>query len=142
MANELRNPNDFFDLLPSFFDGRLLKDKEWFPQSLDSFKADIQETDTEYHVHVDLPGYKKEDISIDYNQDMLTIQAKREENKEEKQEENNYIRRERSYGSVSRQFYLSQVKEDDIHASYKEGVLQITLPKKEDGEERKQINIE
>ena len=93
-------------------------------------------------MHVDLPGYKKEDISIDYNQDILTIQAKREEDKEEKEEDNTYIRRERSYGSVSRQFYLSHVKEDDIHASYKEGVLQITLPKKEEGEERKQINIE
>lgn len=142
MANDLRNPNDFFDFLPSLLDGRLLKDKDWLPQSLGSFKADIKETDQEYQVHLDLPGYEKDNISIEYNQDILTVKAERKEEKQEKNEKNQYIRQERSYGTVSRQFYLAHVNEAEVKASYQDGVLQITLPKQEDQKEKKQIPID
>lgn len=141
MANDLKNQNDFFDFLPSLLDGRLFKGRDMMP-SLDSFKADIKETDTDYEVKVDLPGYEKDNISIDYHQEILTVKAERQEEKEEKHEEDNYIRQERSYGTVSRQFYLTNVKEDNIKASYEDGVLHITLPKQEEGKDKKRITIE
>ena len=142
MSNDLRNQNDFFDFLPSFLDGRFFRDKDWMPQSLSAFKADIKENDNHYEVHLDLPGYDKDNISIEYHQDILTVKAQRQEEKEEKQDENNYIRRERSSGTVSRQFYLANVDGNQIKASYQDGVLQVTLPKKENGEGKKKISIE
>lgn len=141
MANDLKNQNDFFDFLPSLLDGRLFKGRDMMP-SLDSFKADIKETDQDYEVKLDLPGYEKENLSIDYHQDILTVKAERREEKEEKNEEDHYIRKERSYGTVSRQFYLTNVKEDEIKASYSDGILEIRLPKQEEGKEKKQIKIE
>ncbi|WP_195955444.1 Hsp20/alpha crystallin family protein, partial [Clostridium saudiense] len=110
--------NDFFndDMLSKF-------------NSSGSFKTDIRETPEEYIVHAELPGVKKEDIKIDYNNNYLTISATRNNESEEKKD--NYIRRERSYGSVSRGFYISNVNKDSIKAKFDNGVLNIELPKKE-----------
>ena len=110
--------NDFFidDMLPKF-------------NSSGSFKTDIKETPEEYIVHAELPGVKKEDIKVDYNNNYLTISATRNNESEEKKD--NYIRRERSYGSVSRGFYISNVNKDSIKAKFDNGVLNIELPKKE-----------
>ncbi|MDU3722895.1 MAG: Hsp20/alpha crystallin family protein, partial [Clostridium celatum] len=82
-----------------------------------------------YVVHAELPGVKKEDINIDYNNNYLTISATRNNEYEEKKD--NYIRRERSYGSVSRGFYISNVDKNLIKAKFDNGVLNIELPKKE-----------
>ena len=110
--------NDFFndDMLSKFNSSR-------------SFKTDIKETPEEYIVHAELPGVKKEDIKVDYNNNYLTISATRNNESEEKKD--NYIRRERSYGSVSRGFYISNVNKDSIKAKFDNGVLNIELPKKE-----------
>ena len=110
--------NDFFndDMLSKF-------------NSSGSFKTDIKETPEEYIVHAELPGVKKEDIKIDYNNNYLNISATRNNESEEKKD--NYIRRERSYGSVSRGFYISNVNKDSIKAKFDNGVLNIELPKKE-----------
>ena len=110
--------NDFFndDMLSKF-------------NSSGSFKTDIKETPEEYIVHAELPGVKKEDIKVDYNNNYLTISATRNNESEEKKD--NYIRRERSYGSVSRGFYISNVNKDSIKAKFDNGVLNIELPKKE-----------
>ena len=110
--------NDFFndDMLSKF-------------NSNGSFKTDIKETPEEYIVHAELPGVKKEDIKVDYNNNYLTISATRNNESEEKKD--NYIRRERSYGSVSRGFYISNVNKDSIKAKFDNGVLNIELPKKE-----------
>ena len=110
--------NDFFndDMLSKF-------------NSSGSFKTDIKETPEEYIVHAELPGVKKEDIKIDYNNNYLTISATRNNESEEKKD--NYIRRERSYGLVSRVFYISNVNKDSIKAKFDNGVLNIELPKKE-----------
>ena len=110
--------NDFFndDMLSKF-------------NSSGSFKTDIKETPKEYIVHAELPGVKKEDIKVDYNNNYLTISATRNNESEEKKD--NYIRRERSYGSVSRGFYISNVNKDSIKAKFDNGVLNIELPKKE-----------
>ena len=110
--------NDFFndDMLSEFNSGG-------------SFKTDIKETPEEYVVHAELPGVKKEDINIDYNNNYLTISANRNYENEEKKD--NYIKRERSYGAVSRGFYISNVDKSLIKAKFDNGVLSIELPKKE-----------
>ena len=110
--------NDFFndDMLSAF-------------NSNGSFKTDIKETPEGYIVHAELPGVKKEDINIDYNNNYLTISANRNYENEEKKD--NYIKRERSYGAVSRGFYISNVDRSLIKAKFDNGVLSIELPKKE-----------
>ena len=104
----------------------------WGDMAATDFKTDIKETPEEYIVHAELPGVKKEDIKIDYNNNYLTISATRNNESEEKKD--NYIRRERSYGSVSRGFYLNNVNKDLIKAKFDNGVLNVHLPKKEKSE--------
>ena len=91
------------------------------------FNADIKETDNEYLVIAELPGVKKEDISLEYNNNQLVISAKRDEFINE--EKDNYIRRERHYGNFSRAFYVDNVNKDDILAKFENGELKIVLPK-------------
>ena len=113
------------DMFNDFFNDDMLSEFN----SSGRFKTAIKETPEEYIVHAELPGVKKEDIKIDYNNNYLTISATRNNESEEKKD--NYIRRERSYGSVSRAFYISNVNKDSIKAKFDNGVLNIELPKKE-----------
>ena len=113
------------DMFNDFFNNEMLSTFN----SNGSFKTDIKETPEGYIVHAELPGVKKEDINIDYNNNYLTISANRNYENEEKRD--NYIRRERSYGSVSRGFYISNVDKNLIKAKFYNGVLNIELPKKE-----------
>lgn len=107
------------------------------------FDVDIEETGTEYKVQADLPGLKKEDIQLDYTDNVLSISAHQETETEEKDEEKNYIRRERSSRSYSRQFLIKNVDESAITASFENGVLMVGLPKKEkDDPKTKRIEIE
>lgn len=103
-----------------------------FPQmpQMPSFKTDIKDEGDKYIIEAELPGFKKEDIKADINDNMLTITAEHTEENDEKDNKGNYIRRERSYGSVSRSFDISEVKAEEIGASYENGVLTLTLPKK------------
>lgn len=90
-------------------------------------KADIRETENEWLIDAELPGVDKKDIQIDLNDGYLTISVER---KNEVNEENEkFVRRERSYGSYQRCFYVDDVKEDEIKASYKDGILSLTVPK-------------
>ena len=92
-------------------------------------RTDIVDNGDAYELTADLPGFKKEDISIDLNGDCLTISAEhKEESNDEK--EKNYIRRERRYGSVKRSFDISGIRADEIAEQYTDGVLHLTLPKK------------
>lgn len=105
-----------------------------------SFRVDLKENDDNYVVEADLPGIKKEAIDIDYNNNYLTISAKRDDALEEKKE--NYVRRERHYGEFQRSFYIDNVDENKIDASFSDGVLRITLPKLQKGSiKRRKINI-
>ena len=113
------------DMFNDFFNDDMLSEFK----SCGSFKTDIKETPEEYVVHAELPGVKKEDINIDYNNNYLSISATRNNEFEEKKD--NYIRRERSYGSVSRGFYINNVNKEAIKAKFDNGVLTIDLPKKE-----------
>ena len=95
-------------------------------------KTDVKETDTEYVVEIDLPGFKKEEIRMQLENGSLTVSASKGLEKDEKNENGSYIRRERYAGSMSRSFYVGEhVKEEDIHPRYENGILAFHLPKEE-----------
>lgn len=125
--NSVTKRGDYFNqLFDNFFNDDFLAPMTHFGNS---FKVDLKETENEYIVEADLPGINKEAIDIEYENNYLTVSAKREETIENK--DNNYVRRERSYGQFSRRFYIDNVDEQKIDASFKDGVLKITLPKLE-----------
>ena len=107
-------------------------------------KTDVKETEAGYEVDVDLPGFKKEEIHLDLDKGYLTISTEKAlENKEENK--GRVIRQERYSGTMSRSFYVgSYVTEEDIKAKYENGVLSLTIPKKEapKAPEKKSICIE
>ncbi len=98
---------------------------------ISSFKTDIKDNGGEYLLEADLPGFKKEDINVNLENNYLTISAERKAENEEKDKKGRYIRCERSYGSFTRSFDVSDVDTDKITASYEDGVLKLTMPKKE-----------
>ena len=102
----------------------------WDDSNVSAFRTDITEKDGKYILEADLHGFKKEDISVDIDKDCLTISAehKSEENEEDA---NSYIRRERYYGSYSRCFNVKGIDTEAITAAYNDGVLTLTMPKKE-----------
>ena len=95
-------------------------------------KTDVRETDSGYEVDVDLPGFKKDEISAKLDNGYLTISAAKGLDKENNKENGKYIRRERYVGSMSRSFYVGDyITEEDIHAKFENGVLRLDVPKKE-----------
>ncbi len=99
--------------------------------SLAEFKTDIKDDGDSYLLEADLPGFAKEDIKLDIDGDCLTISAERHSEHEEKDKKGKYVRCERSYGSYSRSFDVSGINTDEIKAKYDNGVLKLTMPKKE-----------
>ena len=96
--------------------------------AVSAFRTDVLDTGDAFKLESELPGFRKEDIKIDIENDCLTISAERKaDNKEEK---DNYIKRERFYGSFSRSFDVSGINVDGIEAAYNDGVLTVKLPKK------------
>ena len=104
-------------------------ERSLFSGGLVGFQTDIRDTGDAYVLEADLPGVKKEDIHIDIDGDRLSISAQRSSGREEKDQDGNYIRCERSYGSFSRSFDISGVRSEDITAAYENGVLTLTMPK-------------
>ena len=108
--------------------------------------TDVKETDNGYQLDMNLPGFAKEDIKAELKDGYLTINAQSNSSNDEKDDDGNFIRRERYTGSCSRSFYVGDgVTQDDIHAAFKDGVLSLTVPKKEaipEKEETKYIAIE
>ena len=97
--------------------------------SLAEFKTDIREEDGKVILEADLPGFKKEDIHVDLDDNFMTISAERHSDYEQKDKQGNYIRCERSYGSYSRSFDVTGIDHDQITASFENGVLTLTMPK-------------
>ena len=92
------------------------------------FRTDVIDTGDAYKLDAELPGFKKEDISIDVENDCLTISVERKVEDEDKRP--NYVKRERVYGSFSRSFDVSGINVEGIEAAYKDGILTLTMPKK------------
>ena len=105
-------------------------------------KTDLKEKDGKYMLEIDVPGYDKEDIKIELNEGYLTVSAEKNEEKEDKHAK--YLKRERFTGMCSRNYYVGEgLKEEDIKASFKNGILSIEFPKEVEKkvEEKKYIPI-
>ncbi len=131
-------------LMPSIFGENLFND-DWmdfgFPE-IDKalygkhaghvMKTDVKETDAGYEVDIDLPGFKKDEISAKLENGYLTISAAKGLDKDEQDKNGKYIRKERYAGSMSRSFYVGDgVTQDDIKAKYEDGILRLVVPKKD-----------
>lgn len=141
MKNYLTNYNrnnrafDFFDdAFDNFF--RPL----FYDEKLDAMKTDIRETKDSYILDVEMPGFDKEDISLDLDNGYLTIRAEKKEKDESGKEEHRYVRKERSV-SCQRSYYVGDTEEESIKAKYDKGVLTVTLPKKEEKKPDAKKNI-
>ena len=126
----------------------MLIPKLYFDDSISSFldgdskmKCDIYEKDNKYFVEMDLPGFNKNEIKIECEKGNLLIKASKEENNNE-DEDRNYIRRERIYNEYSRSFYLGDIEEEEISAKFDGGTLTIVVPKKQEIDSKKRIEIE
>ena len=126
-----RNNNLGFSLFDNMFDD-MFRDP-FFTNSNNTklMKTDIQEKDNNYILDMDLPGYEKEDIKAQLKDGYLTITAQKNTSNEDKDEEGNYIRRERYCGKCSRSFYVGNIDKSAISAKFENGVLEVTLPKQE-----------
>lgn len=95
-------------------------------------RTDVKETESGYELDVDLPGYKKENVQVELKDGCLIVSAKMEENRDEKDADGKYIRRERYSGSCSRSFYVGEeIEQEDIRARFEDGILKLSVPKKE-----------
>ena len=105
-------------------------------------RTDIKEIDDGYELHIDVPGFAKEDIKISLEKGYLTVEAKHEEKDEEKN--GHYVRRERFLGSTARSFFVGEeIAEKDIKAEYDKGILKLFVPKEGTNiKEKKYISIE
>lgn len=148
-------------MMPSIF-GSNLFDEDWmgFPFERDFFgrkdplfgkhagsimKTDIRENEGTYELDIDLPGFKKEEINAQLQNGYLTISAAKSLDKDEKDKDDKFIRRERYSGSMTRSFYVGDnIKQEDIKAKYEDGILKLSVPKTapKEVEENKYIAIE
>ena len=148
-------------MMPSIFGENLFDDFMDFPFERDFWgrrnplygkneknimKTDVRETDSSYELDIDLPGFKKDEVTAKLENGYLTISASKGLNKDEKDKESGkYIRRERYAGAVSRSFYVGEhIQQEDIHAKFEDGILRLTVPKKDakQVDEQKYISIE
>jgi HSP20 family protein len=132
MANITRY-NPFEDLLSDFGKGFFVRPFPMPAVAELQMKIDVREDDKSFTVHADIPGVKKEDIHVDVAGDQVTVRAEAKQEKEEKRGEK-VIHSERGYGMVSRSFTLpADVDAKGAKAEYKDGVLNLVLPKKANG---------
>ena len=138
-------PRKNFDLLDDFFDDPFFR-REPVPTHFNQLmKTDIRENENTYIMDVDLPGFEKENIKIDLENGYLNIHAKMDNSKNE-DEKGKFIKRERYFGECSRSFYVGEdIKEEEIKASFNNGILTLEVPKKPEEEkeaEKKYIDIQ
>ena len=126
--------DDFFDF-PYWDDKeeRKLEKKLYGHRAKNLMKTDIRETDTDYKLEIDLPGFKKDEVKVALENGYLTISAAKGLDQDEQEKETGkYIRRERYAGACERSFYVGDdLKTEDIKGEFKHGILKLTIPKKE-----------
>ena len=145
--------------MPSIF-GENLFDDDWFDFDRDFWgrknplygknaknimKTDIREHDAGYELDIDLPGFKKDEINVELENGYLTISAAKGLDKDEQDKKGKYIRKERYAGAMQRSFYVGDaVTEEDIKAKFEDGILKLSIPKKDAKavETKKSIAIE
>ena len=127
--------------MPNYLDNMF--DDFFTPARSDDFsrmKCDIYLKDNNYIMEMDIPGFSKDEVSIEIDDnDYLVITAEKKSESEDSSEEKNYIRKERSYGKFQRSFYIGGIDKDNIDAAFENGILKITMPKKEEEKSPKKI---
>ena len=133
-------------LVPSIFGESLFDDFMDFPFEREFFrrtpvygkteknimKTDVKETDNAYELDIDLPGFKKEEVTAKLENGYLTVSAAKGLDKDEQDKKGKYIRRERYAGAMQRSFYVGDtLTQEDIKAKYENGILSISIPKKD-----------
>jgi HSP20 family molecular chaperone IbpA len=131
----------------------MLPSKIFFDDFLDDFdtkkgfnslmKCDIYEKNNNYHIEMDIPGFKKDDVKISFEDGYITVACEKHEKTKEEDKDKRYIRRERSFHeSCERKFYVGNINEDRVNAEFRNGTLSIIVPKEEkEKESKKYINI-
>lgn len=117
--------DDNFGMFPVWNDRNPLYGKH----SKNLMKTDVRETEDTYEVDIDLPGFKKDEISVDLKDGYLTVSAAKGLDKDEQDKKGRYIRQERYAGSCSRSFYVGDVEPNDVSAKYEDGILKLSMPK-------------
>ena len=137
--------DDFFT--PFYYDDKDEKKAEkklYGHRAQNLLKTDIKETKEGYELVMDVPGFKKDEVKVALKDGYLTVSAAKGLDQDEQEKETGrYIRRERYAGNLSRSFYIGDVKQEDVKAAFKNGILSITVPKedKKAKEEKKYITI-
>ena len=132
--------DDNMALIPRLVPNKLYLDDVFddfmFPTMKDDFgkmKCDIYEKDGAYHLEMDVPGFDKKDVQIEIDDnDYLTITAEKSSENNEEDDDKNYIRKERNYGKYQRSFYVGGIDKDNIQANFENGILKVSMPKKEE----------
>ena len=148
--NNAAKDNGFMSLLDAFNEPFFTNTFAPVQQAVKTFKVDVKDKGDAYELTAELPGVKKENISLDYDKGYLTIKTSVKKDtktptdgkdaKDSKKAEK-YIRRERYTGEMSRSFYIDGIDEKNTKAEYKDGVLTVTLPKAKEVEGATKINI-
>lgn len=151
MKNLIKSNGSLFPAMPSLFDDFFMRD--WLDWSNGNWKStgatlpavNIFETNDDFRIEVAAPGMKRDDFKVELDNNILTISSEKEDNREEKDDRNNYTRREFSYQAFQRSFALpeNKVEGEKISARYVDGILHITVPKNEKAKVKpaKQISV-
>ena len=147
MRNSLWNRDLFDGFMNDMFEDDFFGDKNplYWKHARNMMKTDIREKDEGYELDIDLPGFKKDEIQAELKNGYLTVSAAKGLDKDEQNKKGEYIRRERYTGSMSRSFYVGEhLNEEDIKAKYEDGILKLSVPKKDAKElaQNKYIAIE
>ncbi len=120
--------NDNFGMLP-MMSGR---DPLYGKHAKNLMKTDVRETENSYELDVDLPGFKKDEVSVDLKDGYLSISAAKSLDRDEQDKQGRYIRQERYAGACSRSFYVGEgVQPEDVSARFEDGILKISMPRQE-----------
>ena len=145
MMPSIFGENLFDEMMRTFDDDFFTRPYRTAKTSTNLLKTDVKETDSTYELDIELPGFKKENISAKLDDGYLTIEAATDTNNDEKDDNGKYIRKERYSGRCSRSFYVGKnVKQEDIQAKFEDGILKLSIPKKDQQvvETKKHIAIE
>ena len=117
--------NDNFGMFPVWNERNPLYGK----RTKNLMKTDVRETEDSYELDIDLPGFKKDEVTVDLKDGCLTISAAKGLDKDEQDKKGRYIRQERYAGACSRSFYVGDVEPKDVSAKFEDGILRISMPK-------------
>lgn len=139
--NQRSKKEDFFsEIFDTFFNDEICTASGKFESSLKTFSVDVIEFEDKYIIEADLPGFLKENVDIEYENNYLTIKASNED--KYRDHDTNFIRRERKYGVFKRSFLVDNIDVDHVEAVFKNGVLMISIKKSREGLQSRKFKIQ